>query len=606
MRFLDLYPRRLSGVAVIACAAATLMGACTDDQSESGTVTTHSDLYLNGQTYPDGTVPVCYDPTDGNDPSLLSQARTLIDNSWSLAANISFIGWGECNYSAVSPPSSVALHFVANSNGLTGRVGLVPPSSTAAGFDSVTLISNDTTAHNVHFRYEAVHEFGHALGFDHEQERPDNWDGTSPIDCSQVQGTRTAIPGGTYETPYFDTSSIMDYCAGWTTQLSAGDINGIRAVYPGRSTASYGFLPSRSGNPTGYVRATDDSSIGVFTNPSGHIREFNLSTAAGSHWGVNDLTAIAVNGKITGAPIAASAPSAYVRHDGINAVVYRAPDNEIVELAFASGVWQWSYLAPAMPVGLPLAASDATPTGFKRSDGHSAVVYRTAANQIAELVLGSSWTWTYLAPTGTPAAASDPVAYVRSDFADAVNYRSTANHIIELALVSTGWVWSDLTDSASGSPPLASGTPAGYLRSDGVNAVVYRNASGGGLTELSIGPGDTQWSAASLPNGGYEAASDPVAFQAAFANNAVLYRSGSNQIIEIKAPVRGAWSVFNLSSVAMPAVPAATGKPSAFVRADGISAVMFQDPAGDVYDLYYLPPATSGESFSWKVETLGV
>src|SRR5262249_18833738 len=77
-----------------------------------------------------------------------------------------------------------------------------------------------------------------------------------------------------------------------------------------------------------------------------------------------------------------------------------------------------------------------------------------------------------------PAAAtplqvsSDPKPYVRSDKVNSVIAVGADNHVYEIYLSGTSWLHADLSGPAL-APNANSAWAVGYVRSDGINAVVY-------------------------------------------------------------------------------------------------------------------------------------
>ncbi len=232
-------------------------------------------LYLDGRTWPTGGVKVCFDGSDGIDPGgLISEAKRVLGASWARAANITFNGWSQCNLTPrpAGNFSTIALHFCNGSStsancapvdydggvravgayrGLSGRGRAVATAGPGAGnftpgVTNLSLISDDTDSFRTRFRYQVIHEFGHALGYRHEQDRPDNFNAAgNPTICTQSAIKATT---GSNQTSFFDSDSIMSYCARdpltggiFPTLLSSGDVLGVRVAY-NRNTAMHGFM----------------------------------------------------------------------------------------------------------------------------------------------------------------------------------------------------------------------------------------------------------------------------------------------------------------------------------------------------------------------------
>ncbi len=107
------------------------------------------------------------------------------------------------------------------------------PRSMHISFSAETNVA--TGARVSQLQYYAVHEFGHVLGFEHEQDRRDNPElGTES--SQYCQGSQFS---GENITP-FDRASVMHYCGTYAGALSHGDIDGVVSVYGPRRVVLQG------------------------------------------------------------------------------------------------------------------------------------------------------------------------------------------------------------------------------------------------------------------------------------------------------------------------------------------------------------------------------
>ena len=218
------------------------LGACApsdEGRSEDEGVTTIAQgLYLKFPKWPTNssgitTIPVCFDRTVPNTSTHFDQnairTRTTVLKSWSAVAKVDFTGWGDC-------PS--------NRNGMivVHLVTVVPPVEGQEAAGSATrgylgpnvphpmylLCDNHPGFGNIN-EGVTLHEFGHALGFTHETDRPD----FTITSCSREPTT-----GGNFlDTPPNEASSIMatGVCpSNQSVDLSFWDIWGARVAYGAR------------------------------------------------------------------------------------------------------------------------------------------------------------------------------------------------------------------------------------------------------------------------------------------------------------------------------------------------------------------------------------
>ncbi|MBC7659289.1 MAG: hypothetical protein H7249_06230 [Chitinophagaceae bacterium] len=226
----------------------SILTACGDGKDES-TSEAKSVVYNTAAAkWPNPrAIPVCVMNKNSVGRTLFNDIKNYVTHEYTAKTGVNFTGWESCTSPQLSA-KVIRIYFNLTYNWASsgaimagGGLSMVGTSSSSCGSGCAggtmrldigrsgefppTGSSYSTFIVN-HTRASAMHEFGHALGLMHEQQRAD------AVGCVYSEGNVISGPPYVYIGAY-DTTSIMNYChAGTVTTLSPGDVAGIDFLYP--------------------------------------------------------------------------------------------------------------------------------------------------------------------------------------------------------------------------------------------------------------------------------------------------------------------------------------------------------------------------------------